>query len=58
MICHLQIKNFKKLNWPNDPRVGCKSLFNLIEFIKMDGDLKEGLQQFENAFEKNEIVKI
>jgi len=24
----------------------------------MDGDLKEGLKQFENAFEKNEIVKL
>ncbi len=33
-------------------------MFNLVEFIKMDGDLKEELKQYENAFEKTEIVKL
>jgi hypothetical protein len=37
--CHLQMTNLKKLifvskNWPNEPKVGYKSLFNLVELIK------------------------
>jgi hypothetical protein len=44
--------------WNNDSRVGSKSLFNLVEFIKMDRDLKDELKQFENVFKKNDIVKL
>jgi hypothetical protein len=39
-------------NWPNDYRVGCKSPFNLLEFIGIGADLEEELEQFEGAFEK------
>jgi hypothetical protein len=55
-----QSKNLKKLNfvnknWPIDARVGCKSLSDLIEFIEMDEQLEEELQEFEGEFEKDEI---
>jgi hypothetical protein len=28
-------------NWPNDYRVGCKSLFNLLELIGINANLEE-----------------
>jgi hypothetical protein len=34
-------------NWPNDARVGCNKLFNLVEFMKIEVDLEEGLRDFE-----------
>jgi hypothetical protein len=34
-------------NWPNDARVGCNNLFNLVEFMKIEVDLEEGLRDFE-----------
>lgn len=37
--------------WPNDPRVGCNSPFNLIELIENDVALKEELKQYESEFE-------
>jgi hypothetical protein len=46
-------------NWPNDCRVGCKSRSNLLELIGMiDANLEEKLEQFEKAFERNEIVDL
>ncbi len=56
--CHLQIENLKKLifvnkNWPNDPRIGCKSPSNLVEFLEKDVDLKKELEEFEGEFEKD-----
>ncbi len=58
--CHLQSENLEKLifvskNWPIDARVGCKSLSDLIEFIEMDEQLEEELQEFEGQFEWEEI---
>jgi hypothetical protein len=57
--CHLQTKKFEiflvKI-WPNDPRIGCKSPFNL--FLQRDINLKEELEEFEGEFEKDEIVEI
>jgi hypothetical protein len=44
--------------WPNGLRVGYKSPFSLIEFIEMDANLEEELENFEKAFEKDEVVKI
>jgi hypothetical protein len=41
-------------NWPNDPRIGCKSPSNLVDFIESDLNLKE---EFERAFERDEIVE-
>ncbi len=29
---------------PNDLRLGCKSLFNLVKFIKINGDLENSLK--------------
>jgi Holliday junction resolvase len=44
--CRLQIENLEKLiffnkKWPSDPRIGCKSPSNLLEFLKRDMELKE-----------------
>jgi hypothetical protein len=41
---HLQIENLEKLifinkNWPNDLKMGCKSPFNLMQFLDRDIDL-------------------
>jgi hypothetical protein len=58
--CHLQSKELDKLifvskNWPNDPRIGCKSPFNLADFIESDLNLEE---KFEGAFERDEVVEL
>jgi hypothetical protein len=45
-------------NWPNDCRVGCKFISNLFELIVIDADLEEKLEQFEKAFERDEIVDL
>jgi hypothetical protein len=39
-------------------RVGCKSLFNLVELIEIDAKLEQEFKKLEKAFERNEIVKI
>jgi hypothetical protein len=31
-------------------------LFNLVEFIEMDGDLKEKLEKLEGAFKRDELL--
>jgi len=46
--CCLQTKKILKMifvnnNWFNDPRIGCKSPSNLLEFLQRDMDLKEEL---------------
>ncbi len=61
--CHLQFENLEKLifvnkNWPNDYKIGCKSPSNLLELIGIDADLEEELEQFEGAFERDEIVDL
>jgi hypothetical protein len=61
--CCLQIENLEKLifvnkNWPNDPRIGCKSLSNLVEFLKKDVNLEEELEEFEGEFEKDKVVEV
>ncbi len=45
----LQSKNLDKLifvskNWPNDPRIGCKSPFSLANFIENDLNLEDELK--------------
>jgi len=45
-------------NWLNDCRIGCKSPFNLLELIGIDANLEEELEQFERAFERDEIVDL
>jgi hypothetical protein len=53
-------KNLEKLifvskNWPTDAKVGCKSPSDLVEFIEMDEQLEEELQEFEGEFEQEKI---
>ncbi len=51
---------FRKVNIcqrPNDLRIGCKSSFNLMEFLERDVDLEEELEEFEGEFEKEEVVE-
>ncbi len=49
---------FVNKNWPKDPTIGCKSPFSLLEFIDIDGDLKEELETFEGHFERDEVVDL
>ncbi len=32
-------------NWPNNPRIGCKSPSSLVNFIESDLNLKEKLKK-------------
>lgn len=57
--CKSQIEILEKLillskNWPNDSKVGCKSPYNLVQFIKTKGDFEKELEQFEGDFEIDE----
>jgi hypothetical protein len=45
---------FVKKNWLNDPRIGCKYPYNLIDFFERDIDLKEELKEFE----RDEVVEV
>jgi len=60
--CRLQSKNldekliFVSQNWPNDPRLGCKTPFNFVKFIKKDKIIEEELKEFEGGLEREEIV--
>jgi hypothetical protein len=61
--CHLQTENLEKLifvnkNWSNEPRIGCKSPSNLVEFLEKDVVLKEELKEFEAEFERDEVVEV
>ncbi len=47
-----------KKNWPNDPKVGCKSPPNLFKFLQRDINLEGASEQFEREFEKDEIVEM
>jgi hypothetical protein len=38
-------------NWPNDAKVGCKSLSNLVELIDFELNLEDELDKFESSFE-------
>ncbi len=46
-------------DWPNHCKFGCKSqCSNLIELIGIDANLEKELEQFEGAFERDEIANI
>jgi hypothetical protein len=56
----LQLNNLDKLifvnkNWPNDLKVGCSSLFDLIKLIESNDVLNE---EYEGKFEKYEILDL
>ncbi len=60
--CCLQSKNLDNLicvnnNWTNDPMIGCKSCFNLVELIDIDVDLEEEFEEFEGTFKREEIME-
>jgi len=46
--------DFVNKNWPNDPRISCKYLSNLVELIEINVDIEE-LQKIERAFEKMKL---
>jgi hypothetical protein len=48
---------FVKKNWPNDLRIRCKSHSSLIDIIEIDVNLDEELEEFEGAFEKDEVME-
>jgi hypothetical protein len=59
----LQSENLDKLIfvnkiWPNDPRIGCKSPFSLIDFIETNANLENKLEEFEIAFERDEVMEL
>jgi hypothetical protein len=47
-------------NWPNDCKVGCKSPFNILDFIGINVNLEVELEQFEGVlkvdFTKTKIL--
>jgi hypothetical protein len=49
---------FVSKNWPNDPRIGCKSLSSLVDFIESDFNLEKEFEEFEGAFERDEVVEL
>ncbi len=60
--CHLKSKNLDKLifvntNWPNDPRIGCKSPSSLVELFETHVDLENHFEEFEKAFERDEVME-
>ncbi len=62
--CKLQTENLEKLIFINKKIVkrpqnrGCKSPFNLVKFIEMDGNLKKQFEQFEGDFERDEVSEL
>jgi hypothetical protein len=45
-------------NWPDDPKVDCKSLCYLIKFTVRNEHLNEELEEFESEFQQDKILKI
>jgi hypothetical protein len=45
-------------NWPNDAIIGCKSPFNLVEFLEKDVNLEKEFEKFEGEFERDEVVEL
>jgi hypothetical protein len=43
--------------WSNDPRIDCKSTFNLVELIEKDLNFEE-LEEFESSFQWDEILNM
>jgi hypothetical protein len=44
--------------WPNDLKIGCKSPFNLVEFLEKHINFEKELEEFEGDFGKDEIVGV
>jgi len=61
--CHLQLKNleiliFFKKNWPNDPKIGCKSPSSLVDLIETNLNLEEKFEKFEKASKRDKVVEL
>jgi hypothetical protein len=60
--CCLQLNNLEKWifinkNWPNDAKMGCKALNNLVMLIDSKFDVKLELNEFETSFEQHEWIE-
>ncbi len=60
--CYLHLECLDKLifvkkNWPNDLRIRCKSHSSLIDIIEIDVNLDEELEEFEGAFEMDQVME-
>jgi hypothetical protein len=58
----LQTKNLEKFifvnkNWPNDPKIRCKSP-SVLDFLERDIDLEEEFEEFEGEFASDEVVEV
>jgi hypothetical protein len=49
---------FVSKKWPNDYRIGYKSIFSLTNFIENDLNLKKELEEFEATFERDEVMEL
>lgn len=49
--------DFVNKNQLNDPKIGCKSYFSLVELIEISLNLKEELDKFEKTFERDEVME-
>lgn len=49
---------FVRKSWPNDFRIDCKSLSNLVELIEKDLDFEDDLEKFEGSFEHDEFLDL
>jgi hypothetical protein len=45
-------------NWPNDAKIGCKSPFNLVEFLEKDVNLEKEFEKIKGEFERDEVVEL
>ncbi len=45
-------------NYPNDPRIDCKSPSNLVELIEKDLDFEEELEKIEGSFKQDDLLNI
>ncbi len=49
---------FVNKNWPNDLKIGCKSLSSLVDLIETNVNLEEEFEEFGGAFERDEIMEL
>jgi hypothetical protein len=61
--CHLQSQKLENLifvnkNWFNDPKIGCKPPFNMVEFHEIDVDSFKEFEIFKQALERDEVVEV
>ncbi len=49
---------FVNKNWPNGLKIGCKSLSSLVDLIETNVNLEEELEEFEGAFERDEVLEL